>query len=173
MKKFPKFLAAGAMALTVLAGCGSEGAGSTVELKDGDTVKVGLNYELSGSTATYGLAMDKGSKLAIKQYNENENSKYKIEVVSQDCKSDSTEAQSIASKLMTEEKVAFQVGPATSIDSIATYPISTDAGVPVIRPLHRTAVCWTAAEQLIRMLGVYALKIMHRLMPWRFLHTIH
>ena len=37
MKKFPKFLAAGAMALTVLAGCGSEGAGSTVELKDGDT----------------------------------------------------------------------------------------------------------------------------------------
>ena len=104
MKKFPKFLAAGAMALTVLAGCGSEGAGSTVELKDGDTVKVGLNYELSGSTATYGLAMDKGSKLAIKQYNENENSKYKIEVVSQDCKSDSTEAQSIASKLMTEEK---------------------------------------------------------------------
>ena len=87
MKKFPKFLEAGAMALTVLAGCGSEGAGSTVELKDGDTVKVGLNYELSGSTATYGLAMDKGSKLAIKQYNENENSKYKIEVVSQDCKS--------------------------------------------------------------------------------------
>ena len=134
MKKFPKFLAAGAMALTVLAGCGSEGAGSTGELKDGDTVKVGLNYELSGSTATYGLAMDKGSKLAIKQYNENENSKYKIEVVSQDCKSDSTEAQSIASKLMTEEKVAFQVGPATSIDSIATYPISTDAGVPVISP---------------------------------------
>ena len=78
MNKFPKFLAAGAMALTVLAGCGSEGAGSTVELKDGDTVKVGLNYELSGSTATYGLAMDKGSKLAIKQYNENENIKYKI-----------------------------------------------------------------------------------------------
>ena len=76
MKKFPKLLAVGAMALTVLAGCGDSSGGSSVELKDGDTVKVGLNYELSGKTATYGLAMEKGSQLAIKQYNENENSKY-------------------------------------------------------------------------------------------------
>ncbi len=134
MKKFPKLLAVGAMALTVLAGCGDSGSGSSVELQDGDTVKVGLNYELSGKTATYGLAMEKGSQLAIKQYNENENSKYKIEVISQDCKSDPKESSSIATKLMTGDGVAFQVGPATSDDSLSTYPVSTDAQVPVLSP---------------------------------------
>ncbi len=134
MKKFPKLVAVGAMALTVLAGCGESGSGSSVELNDGDTVKVGLNYELSGNTATYGLAMEKGSQLAIKQYNENENSKYTIEVISQDCKSDSMEATSIATKLMTEEGVAFQIGPATSGDSLPTYPVASDAQVPVISP---------------------------------------
>ena len=134
MKKFPKILASSVMALSLLAGCGSEGgnAATAVELNEGDTVKVGLNYELSGATATYGLAMEKGSQLAIKQYNEREDRKYTIEVISQDCKSDSVEAQSIASRLMTEEGVAFQVGPATSPDSLATYPISTDAQVPVL-----------------------------------------
>ncbi len=136
MKKFPKILASSVMALSLLAGCGSEGgnAATAVELNEGDTVKVGLNYELSGATATYGLAMEKGSQLAIKQYNEREDRKYTIEVISQDCKSDSVEAQSIASRLMTEEGVAFQVGPATSPDSLATYPISTDAQVPVLSP---------------------------------------
>ena len=133
MKKFPKNLAASAMMLTVLAGCGQSGGGST-ELNDGDTVKVGLNYELSGKTATYGLAMEKGSQLAIKQYNERTDKKYTIEVVSQDCKSDATEALSIATKLMTEEGVAFQVGPATSTDALSTYPVSTDAKVPVLSP---------------------------------------
>ncbi len=136
MKKFPKILASSVMALSLLAGCGSEGgnAATAVELNEGDTVKVGLNYELSGATATYGLAMEKGSQLAIKQYNEREDRKYTIEVISQDCKSDSVEAQSIASRLMTEEGVAFQIGPATSPDSLATYPISTDAQVPVLSP---------------------------------------
>ena len=60
MKKFPKILASSVMALSLLAGCGSEGgnAATAVELNEGDTVKVGLNYELSGATATYGLAME-------------------------------------------------------------------------------------------------------------------
>ena len=95
MKKFPKILASSVMALSLLAGCGSEGgnAATAVELNEGDTVKVGLNYELSGATATYGLAMEKGSQLAIKQYNEREDRKYTIEVISKDCNIDSVEAQ--------------------------------------------------------------------------------
>ena len=43
MNKISKFLMAGVMSLTVLAGCGSNGGGS-VELQEGDTVKIGLNY---------------------------------------------------------------------------------------------------------------------------------
>lgn len=131
---FWKVLASGTIAASMLVGCSSGGAANeAVTLSEGDTVKIGLNYELSGSVATYGQAMDKGTQLAIKQYNESDDAKYKIEAVSMDNKSDSAEATSIAEKLM-GEGVAMQIGPATSGDSIATYPSSENNKVPVLSP---------------------------------------
>ena len=131
---FWKVLASGSIVASMLAGCSSGGtAQEAVKLSEGDTVKIGLNYELSGSVATYGQAMDKGTQLAIKQYNESDDAKYKIEAVSMDNKSDSAEATSIAEKLM-GEGVAMQIGPATSGDSIATYPSSENNKVPVLSP---------------------------------------
>lgn len=129
---FWKVLASGSIVASMLVGCSSGGtAQEAVKLSEGDTVKIGLNYELSGSVATYGQAMDKGTQLAIKQYNESDDAKYKIEAVSMDNKSDSAEATSIAEKLM-GEGVAMQIGPATSGDSIATYPSSENNKVPVL-----------------------------------------
>lgn len=131
---FWKVLASGTIAASMLVGCSSGGAANeAVTLSEGDTVKIGLNYELSGNVATYGQAMDKGTQLAIKQYNESDDAKYKIEAVSMDNKSDSAEATSIAEKLM-GESVAMQIGPATSGDSIATYPSSENNKVPVLSP---------------------------------------
>lgn len=131
---FWKVLASGSIVASMLVGCSSGGtAQEAVKLSEGDTVKIGLNYELSGSVATYGQAMDKGTQLAIKQYNESDDAKYKIEAVSMDNKSDSAEATSIAEKLM-GEGVAMQIGPATSGDSIATYPSSEKNKVPVLSP---------------------------------------
>ena len=121
---FWKVLASGTIAASMLVGCSSGGAANeAVTLSEGDTVKIGLNYELSGNVATYGQAMNKGTELAIKQYNESEDAKYKAEAVSMDNKSDSGEAYSIATKLMTEDQVVMQVGPATSGDSIATWRV--------------------------------------------------
>lgn len=131
---FWKVLASGSIVASMLVGCSSGGtAQEAVKLSEGDTVKIGLNYELSGNVATYGQAMDKGTQLAIKQYNESDDAKYKIEAVSMDNKSDSAEATSIAEKLM-GEGVAMQIGPATSGDSIATYPSSEKNKVPVLSP---------------------------------------
>ncbi len=131
---FWKVLASGSIVASMLVGCSSGGtAQEAVKLSEGDTVKIGLNYELSGNVATYGQAMDKGTQLAIKQYNESDDAKYKIEAVSMDNKSDSAEATSIAEKLM-GEGVAMQIGPATSGDSIATYPSSENNKVPVLSP---------------------------------------
>lgn len=131
---FWKVLASGSIVASMLVGCSSGGtAQEAVKLSEGDTVKIGLNYELSGNVATYGQAMDKGTQLAIKQYNESDDAKYKIEAVSMDNKSDSAEAISIAEKLM-GEGVAMQIGPATSGDSIATYPSSEKNKVPVLSP---------------------------------------
>ena len=132
---FWKVLASGTIAASMLVGCSSGGAANeAVTLSEGDTVKIGLNYELSGNVATYGQAMNKGTELAIKQYNESEDAKYKAEAVSMDNKSDSGEAYSIATKLMTEDQVVMQVGPATSGDSIATYPAADENQTPVLSP---------------------------------------
>lgn len=132
---FWKVLASGTIAASMLVGCSSGGAANeAVTLSEGDTVKIGLNYELSGNVATYGQAMNKGTELAIKQYNESEDAKYKAEAVSMDNKSDSGEAYSIATKLMTEDQVVMQVGPATSGDSIATYPAAEENQTPVLSP---------------------------------------
>ena len=132
---FWKVLASGTIAASMLVGCSSGGAANeAVTLSEGDTVKIGLNYELSGNVATYGQAMNKATELAIKQYNESEDAKYKAEAVSMDNKSDSGEAYSIATKLMTEDQVVMQVGPATSGDSIATYPAADENQTPVLSP---------------------------------------
>lgn len=133
---FLKVLATGTLVASMLVGC-SSGGGETQAAKtlaEGDTVKIGLNYELSGETATYGNAMDKGSKLAIKEYNAKDDAKYNIEAVSLDNKGDAAESTSIATKLMTEDQVVMQIGPATSGDSIATYPVADKNSVPVISP---------------------------------------
>ena len=132
--KLLKTFASSAVALSMLVGCSSGSGTASTELKEGDTVKIGLNYELSGAVASYGQAEYKGASLAIKQYNANKDSKYKIKAVKMDNKGDASESTSAATKLMTEDGVAFVVGPATSGASIATYPVADQNQVPVISP---------------------------------------
>ena len=132
--KLLKTFASSAVALSMLVGCSSGSGTAGTELKEGDTVKIGLNYELSGAVASYGQAEYKGATLAIKEYNANKDSKYKIKAVKMDNKGDASEATSAATKLMTEDGVAFEVGPATSGASIATYPVADQNQVPVISP---------------------------------------
>lgn len=99
--KLLKTFASSAVALSMLVGCSSGSGTAATELKEGDTVKIGLNYELSGAVASYGQAEYKGASLAIKEYNANKDSKYKIKAVKMDNKGDASEATSAATKLMT------------------------------------------------------------------------
>ena len=67
MGKFRKFMMMGVascMAVTMFAGCGSDGkdAGS-----DSNEVKLGLNFELTGAAATYGNTELNGIKFAMKE----------------------------------------------------------------------------------------------------------
>ena len=53
------------LSVGLLAGCGNNEESTTDEgASSGDTVKIGLNYELSGATATYGEDSVKGIELA-------------------------------------------------------------------------------------------------------------
>ncbi|MDD2555087.1 MAG: ABC transporter substrate-binding protein [Syntrophaceticus sp.] len=113
------------------AGCGG---GTEESPADGDTIKVGINLELSGAVATYGTGIKNGAELAFEEINADGGVLGKeIEVLVQDNKSQNREARNIAEKLIGEGVVAV-IGPATSGNVQAEVPVLTDAKIPVIAP---------------------------------------
>lgn len=117
----------------VLAACGAapSASSSATGTEAGDALKIGLNFELSGNTASYGTAEKNGAELAIEELKA---AGKKLDVVTQDNKSENAEAATVATKLATEEKVNVMVGPATSGATAAAVPNVTSAGVPMITP---------------------------------------
>ncbi len=126
MKKIAIVLLLTVMALTLFAGCSKSGS-------DGNVIKIGINYELSGNNATYGQGSVEGIKLAVEQIN-NEggiNGK-KIVLVEYDNKSEPAEATALSTRLMTKDKVVAVLGPATTGAFKATIPEAIKHKVPVI-----------------------------------------
>lgn len=122
-KKLFKLLAAGAMALSTLAGCSDNGE---------ETVKLGLIYELTGSVAEYGKAELKGSQLAIELKNK-ELGVEKYVGVEYDTTSDIPKATQLGEQAVGDGVVGI-VGPATSGASKAVYPVANGDGVVVVSP---------------------------------------
>ena len=136
-KKFAlSFVALASVAL--LAACGevksgaSNAAGNSVDEK---TIKIGFNFEESGSLAAYGTAEQKGAQLAVDEINAAGGIDGKqIEVIDKDNKSETAEAASVTTNLVTQSKVSAVVGPATSGATAAAVANATKAGVPLISP---------------------------------------
>jgi branched-chain amino acid transport system substrate-binding protein len=139
-KKFFAMLGAVAATGLLLAGCsGSGSAAGGGNRQSGNTIKIGGNFELSGNAAAYGQAMQRGTRLAIKQINKDGgvkvgNKKMKLELVEKDNKSDNSQVASVASNLTTQSKVVATVGPITSGADLAALPNQTKAKVPFITP---------------------------------------
>ncbi|WP_026925773.1 ABC transporter substrate-binding protein [Granulicoccus phenolivorans] len=129
MKKAWKIIASAAVTVGLLTGCGG-GSGTAAS---GDTIKIGVNYELSGDVATYGQANVEGIEMATEEINNAGGIKgKKIELVKYDNKSTASEATTLATKLMTQDKVIAQIGPATSGAFKATIPVADKSKVPVV-----------------------------------------
>jgi branched-chain amino acid transport system substrate-binding protein len=146
MKRIIVTVLAVIMVLAMFAGCGQKS----------DTIKVGINMELSGSVATYGQDTVKGIELAIEQINAAGGVGGKqVEVIKYDNKSDAAEATTLATKLMTQDKVLAVMGPATSGAFKAEIPVGIQNKVPVISGSA------TAADVTIDSSGVkeYAFRI--------------
>ncbi|CAG6136697.1 ABC transporter substrate binding lipoprotein-branched chain amino acid transport [Streptococcus pneumoniae] len=130
-KKFAlSFVALASVAL--LAACGEvksgavNTAGNSVEEK---TIKIGFNFEESGSLAAYGTAEQKGAQLAVDEINAAGGIDGKqIEVVDKDNKSETAEAASVTTNLVTQSKVSAVVGPATSGATAAAVANATKEG---------------------------------------------
>lgn len=124
--------------MTLLAACsqvpvadGSKAKGTEI----GETIKVGFNFENTGSVAAYGSVEQKGALLAVEEINQAGGVDGKtIEVISKDNKSETQEAASVSTNLAIQQEVNAIVGPATSGATAAAIPKATIAGVPVISP---------------------------------------
>lgn len=134
MKKFLSFLCAAALAAAAFTGCSAGGSGNgNAVADDAATIKVGLNYELSGGVATYGQSSVDGVKMAIDEVNAAGGINGKqIELVQYDTKSDEAEATTLGKKLMGQDKVIAILGPATSGAFKAEIPDANNYKVPVI-----------------------------------------
>ncbi|MGI5920356.1 MAG: ABC transporter substrate-binding protein [Syntrophomonadaceae bacterium] len=121
---------------SIVAGCG--GTKQTGE-GNGDTIKVGINMELSGGVASYGTNSRDGAMLAIEQINAQGGVLgKKLEAVQKDCKSVADEAMNVSAALVGENIVA-QVGPLTSGDVAGSTPIMMDNKIPLIAPAATAA----------------------------------
>ena len=136
-KKFALSLVALASA-AVLAACGEVKSGAsntTGNPIDEKVVKIGFNFEETGAVASYGTSEQKGAQLAVDEINAAGGIDGKqIEVVDKDNKSETAEAASVSTNLVTQSKVAAIVGPATSGATAAAVANATQAGVPLISP---------------------------------------
>lgn len=129
MKRLSLFLAL-LFTLSFMVGCAPKASTTT---GGGDTVKVGLNYELSGAVSTYGQSLTAGVELALEEINKAGGVLGKqIEVVKIDNRSDTTEAANASTKLATRDKVVAILGPATSGNTKAASPPAMENKVPLI-----------------------------------------
>ncbi|HEL2057559.1 TPA: ABC transporter substrate-binding protein [Streptococcus suis] len=134
-RKFAMALVSFASA-ALLAACGTVSStnSSATGTEIGETVKIGYNLELSGSVSSYGQTEEKGANLAVKEINAAGGIDGKqIEVITKDNKSETAEAATVATSLVSEGANVI-VGPATSGASAASIANVTSAGVPMISP---------------------------------------
>jgi len=135
MKKKNKKLAGAFLSLSLvvgaLAGCGG---GSKSSGNDSETIKVGVNLELSGNVASYGQSLLEGLSLAVNEINEEGIDGKKIKLVEVDNKSETSEATNAALKLISQDEVVAIVGAATSGNTMAQVELAQKNQVPIITP---------------------------------------
>lgn len=127
-KRYLGLLGVLGLGLVIISGCGGD------EQKNSEVIKLGVNLEMTGNGASYGKDSFDGVQLAVKEFNEKGGFKgKKIELVTTDNKSESSEAVLAAENLM-QSKVVAVIGPATSSNAIAASQVYDANKVPAIGP---------------------------------------
>lgn len=128
MKKRLTFVTVLVLILSLVVGCSSTGGAN-----NSDEIRVGLNYELTGETATYGQGLVEGIELAFEEINNNGGVLgKKIKMIKIDNQSKATEATNVSTRLATRENVVVMLGPATSGNTKAAIPPAMQNKIPLI-----------------------------------------
>jgi branched-chain amino acid transport system substrate-binding protein len=118
-------LVLGGMLVTgLLAGCGGSAS------KD---IKIGVVYELTGSTASFGTAAANGAKLAFKEINAKGGVLGKqIQIAVADNKSEPSESSNAMTKVISQDKVVAVTGFTTSSNAIAASNVAEANKIPFV-----------------------------------------
>lgn len=135
MKRVTKLLsvlAAGAMFMSALTGCGGGGSKGA----DGDTIKIGGVLEMTGGSASFGISSKNGIDLALKKINEKGVlGGKKLSLVVADTKSEASEATNAMQKVISQDKVVAVIGPNQSSAVIAAGAINNGSKVVDVTPM--------------------------------------
>lgn len=108
----------------LVAGCGDSAS------KD---IKIGMVYELTGNTASYGTSAANGAKLAFKEINASGGVLGKqIQIVTADNKGEPSESANAMTKVITQDKVVAVTGFTVSSCGIAGSVVAEDNKVPFV-----------------------------------------
>lgn len=131
-------VAAAGLAAFSLTACGAAPGGNASASKGteiGKTFKLGYDLELSGGVAAYGNAGKKGADLAVDEINKAGGIDGKqVKVISKDNKSENSEAASVVSNLINNDKVNAIIGSMTSGAVKSMTPNITSGAVPLVTP---------------------------------------
>lgn len=109
---------------SLLAGCSD---------KASNDLKIGMVYELTGNTASYGTSAANGAKLAFKEINSNGGVLGKqIKIVTADNKGEPSESANAMTKLIMQDKVAAITGFTVSSCGIAGSAVAEDNKIPLV-----------------------------------------
>ncbi|MHC1718693.1 MAG: ABC transporter substrate-binding protein [Acidaminococcaceae bacterium] len=123
-KIITSFAIASILVASFVAGCGSKG--------DKD-IKIGMVYELTGNTASYGTSAANGAKLAFKEINASGGVLGKqIQIVSADNKGEPSESANAMSKVISQDKVVAVTGFTVSSCGIAASAVAEANKIPFV-----------------------------------------
>ena len=138
MKKLTGFATIAATAM-IFAGCSTASTTGSGNKQTGNTIKIGVNMELSGAAGGYGNQQKQGIQMAVDEINDaggiNVNGKKKkIDLIIKDNKTATSTSASVAAQLANNDKVSAIIGPATTNAGTAQTPNITKAAVPGLSP---------------------------------------
>jgi len=116
----------------------------------GDTIKVGLLAEMTGTFADFGRQITNGAKAYMKQNGDKVAGK-KIELIIKDTTGPSPEvAKRLAQELIIKDKVDFIVGFGLTPNALAVAPLVTEAKKPTVIMNAATSVITTKSPYIAR-----------------------
>lgn len=123
-KKWLSLVVGTGLVAGLLTGCGSSAS------KD---IKIGVVYELTGSTASFGTAAANGAKLAFKEINANGGVLGKqISIAVADNKGEPSESSNAMTKVISQDKVVAVTGFTTSSNGIAASTVAEANKIPFV-----------------------------------------